>query len=532
MFRRGLLAALLLAALAHPAQAQNADNGGGALAVVACGTLPLAYQPGPNYRQTVDLNGNLCVTGSISASTAALAQSALPSLVPGTNSIYESLSGGLYVQPIYGQAVGGPLQVNTTNGLPIQGTAGGQAVPVSGAISCNNCGGASITTVTTTQGTIPWIVSGTVTTTPSGTQSVSSTGQINVYVLGTPTVSTTGQQTVLVGGTVSVSSTGKLTVSVDNTPSVSTTGQQTVYIGGQTTASDGLGNPTASQVLGYLLGWDPTNSVWRRAQVAPGTGAQMVSSSGTLAVSSTGQTAVSIIGTPSVSTTGLAGVVVVNTPSVSSTGVQAVNVVNAPSVSTTGLAGVVVVNTPSVSTTGQASVGVTQFNGVPVTPTVKATQGTNLLPVQSAVDSGRTAISLYTTTVSSGASGVETLVGLMALKGTTTSTIGAYTITSGKTLRLTSVLFGTANSAATAQTSTFSLRINTAGACSAAAGTVMMQARTSASTTPASFDRVPLVIPDGFEIAGNGTVTICVTASANFTGTGPKWDVDLIGFEY
>ena len=76
------------------------------------------------------------------------------------------------------------------------------------------------------------------------------------------------------------------------------------------------------------------------------------------------------------------------------------------------------------------------------------------------------------------------------------------------------------------------MRINTAGACSAAAGPVMMQARNSASTTPASFEGVPLVIPDGFEIAGNGTVTICVTASANFTGTGPKWDVELIGFEY
>ena len=500
MARRGLLALAALLCLSGAAQADS-------LTVAVCGTLPLAYTPGDVRNDTVDVNGNKCISGNITATavTAATAANSLPTVAAGAGPVFQSLGGAQYVQPVFDSENGGGAIVGVLNPFPVEvlntpsvsstgvqavicvsgcaGSGGTQSVSSTGQLSvyvlgtptvsstgtasvnCANCSG-SVGTVTTTQGTTPWVVSstgqsnvgiagtasvsttgqswitgtvallgtpsvsttgqqsvyilGTPTVSSTGVQAVnvvntptvsttgqqtvlvggtpsvsstgdswitgtvqiqgtpavsttgqqfvyvlgtptvsttgdswvtgtlSSTGQLSVYVLGTPTVSTTGQQTVLVGGIPTVSSTGVQAVNVVNMPTVSTTGQQTVLVGGTPTvsstgvqgvnvvntpavsgtgqqwvtgtvlltgtvaASDTLANPTTSNVLAYLLGWDPTNSVWRRVQVQAGTGAQIVSS--------TGQQTVLVGGTPVVSSTGLAGVVVVNTPAVSSTG--------------------------------------------------------------------------------------------------------------------------------------------------------------------------------------------------------------------
>ena len=331
MLRRGLLA---LAALLLLAGAARADT----LVVAACGTLPLAYTPGDVRPDTEDVNGNKCITGNISASavTAATAAAALPTIAPGAGPVYQSLGGAQYVQPVFDSENGGGTIVGLLNGLPVQGTVTATQGAPPWSVSCTNCsGGGGASTVTTTQGTVPWLVSGTVTTTPSGTQSVSSTGQANVGIVGVPAVSTTGQIVVNIGATPSVSSTGQTNVGIIGVSAVSSTGQQTVYVGGTTAASDALGNPTTSNILAYLLGWDPTNSVWRRAQVQGG--AQWVAVSGTASISATGQQNVGIVGVPAVSSTGNINVGQAGAPwTISSTGQANVGLVGVPSISSTG----------------------------------------------------------------------------------------------------------------------------------------------------------------------------------------------------
>jgi hypothetical protein len=65
------------------------------------------------------------IIGSISATTSATAAATLSSgLTPGSNAIYESLGGGLYVQPVFGSASGSGTQVDATHGLPVNIVAG------------------------------------------------------------------------------------------------------------------------------------------------------------------------------------------------------------------------------------------------------------------------------------------------------------------------------------------------------------------------------------------------------------------------
>ena len=59
--KKYLLALFLLLPLVIPAKADS-------LVVQTCGTLPLAYAPGATRYDTVDINGNKCISGSISAS--------------------------------------------------------------------------------------------------------------------------------------------------------------------------------------------------------------------------------------------------------------------------------------------------------------------------------------------------------------------------------------------------------------------------------------------------------------------------------
>ena len=338
MLRRGLLALAALLCLSGAAQADS-------LTVAVCGTLPLAYTPGAVVNDTVDVNGNKCISGNITATavTAATAADSLPTVASGAGPVYQSLGGAQYVQPVFGSANGGGTQVDSLNGLPVT-ILGTPSVSSTGVANVNcvvGCSASGASSVTTTQGTIPWVILGTVTTTPSGVQSVSSTGQQFVYILGTPTVSTTGQQTVLIGGIPSVSSTGTASVNCANcggSASTATTTQGTVPWVVSSTGQSNVGVIGTASV-------STTGQSWITGTVAL---------LGTPSVSTTGQQFVYILGTPTISSTGIPGVVVVNTPTVSSTGDTWVT----GTVSTTGIAGVNVVNTPTVSTTGVSNHGI------------------------------------------------------------------------------------------------------------------------------------------------------------------------------
>ena len=165
---------------------------------------------------------------------------------------------------------------------------------------------------------------------------------------------------------------------------------------------------------------------------------------------------------------------------------------------------------------------------------VKGTQGANGFSTQDIKDAGRTAISLYAANVTSGATGVETAITLTKSSGTAaTASAATFVVTSGKRFRIQSIVVGVrGNATATAQVTTFALRVNPAGAVTTTSTPIVIQARCYTPATASAQDRQIIPIPDGYEIAGDGTLQFGVTANSVFVTNAPTWDVSIVGFEY
>lgn len=164
----------------------------------------------------------------------------------------------------------------------------------------------------------------------------------------------------------------------------------------------------------------------------------------------------------------------------------------------------------------------------------KAQQPLYALPVQDLHNSGRTHVNYFAVAAAAGATGVETAITLTKSSGTAATTTGAsFVVTAGKRFRITHLSVATrGNATATAQTTTFSLRINTAGAVTTTSTPILFQARSATPATASAWDRYIIPIPDGFEILGDGTLQFGITANSTFTTNAPTWDVNIIGFEY
>jgi hypothetical protein len=173
--------------------------------------------------------------------------------------------------------------------------------------------------------------------------------------------------------------------------------------------------------------------------------------------------------------------------------------------------------------------------GDPVTGgNVAAVTAGGALEVIETKDFGRTAIVLFAVGAASGATATETAITLTKSAGTAATTAAAtFVVTSGKTFRITGITVGTRGHAtATLQTTTFNLRLNTAGAVTTTSTPVLLSARAATPATTLAWDRVSIPIPDGLEIAGNGTVQFGITAASTFITNAPTWDVLITGYEY
>jgi hypothetical protein len=104
---------LLLTLLASPAFAQGVPNT--AFVVTTCGSPPSTYQVGQNRPQTMNTQGLNCDA----IQQTALAQSTLPTLSAGSQSLYENLNGSLFVQPSFAGTL-----VDGSHGLPVNVIAG------------------------------------------------------------------------------------------------------------------------------------------------------------------------------------------------------------------------------------------------------------------------------------------------------------------------------------------------------------------------------------------------------------------------
>jgi hypothetical protein len=191
------------------------------------------------------------------------------------------------------------------------------------------------------------------------------------------------------------------------------------------------------------------------------------------------------------------------------------------------------------STLGTLSGKITTCNTNSVTitavPTLtKGTQGSTGFTVQEFKDAGRTHINLWATSAASGATGVETAISLTKSSGTSpTSAATSFVVTSGKTFRITSITVAARGHAtATAQLTTFNLRINTGGAVTTSSTPIVFSATVATPATASAWDRFQIPIGDGFEIAGNGTLQFGLTAAATFVTNAPTWFVTITGYEY
>lgn len=162
------------------------------------------------------------------------------------------------------------------------------------------------------------------------------------------------------------------------------------------------------------------------------------------------------------------------------------------------------------------------------------TQTSRALGVQQLHDAGRTHNRFYWMQSTVGTSGTETLMSMQSSIGTAAIAKGtSRTITSGKKYRINSVTFGIRGSgAASAASSVLSLRLNTAGACTATSTPIVLQTRVAMPAIASSYDRVVLPFSEGYEIAGDGTLQFCLSTNSQYTTNTPTLDFIVDGYEY
>ena len=173
-------------------------------------------------------------------------------------------------------------------------------------------------------------------------------------------------------------------------------------------------------------------------------------------------------------------------------------------------------------------------NVVAVPTLTKGTQGSTGFSVQPLNNAGRVALRFYAVAAAAGTTTTETAITLTkSADNGATSTAVSFVITSGKRFRITNIIVATrGNATATIQTTTFNLRINTAGAVITSTTPIILSARSATPATASAWDRLQLDIGDGIEILGDGTIQFGITAAATYTTNAPTWDVVIIGYEY
>jgi hypothetical protein len=149
----------------------------------------------------------------------------------------------------------------------------------------------------------------------------------------------------------------------------------------------------------------------------------------------------------------------------------------------------------------------------------------------------RTLVQLYATGVAAGATGVETAIQLAkagVLGAAPAAAAASLAPTSGKRFRITSITFASrGNATATAQVTTFNIRVNAAGAVTTASAGILLQVRTATPATALAWDRLTITFEDdGPELVGDGTLQWGVTANAVFVTNAPTWDVLITGYEF
>ncbi len=156
-------------------------------------------------------------------------------------------------------------------------------------------------------------------------------------------------------------------------------------------------------------------------------------------------------------------------------------------------------------------------------------------PVEINSHSTRKVVLYYATGTAAGTTGTETAITLTRSLNTGATTTGnSFVVTSGKKFHMTHISLASRGSmtAGTAQVTTFNVRLNLTSAVTTTSTPIIFQARSATPATAGAWDRISMAIPDGYEITGNGTLQLGVTANSVYVTNGPTWDINIVGFEY
>jgi hypothetical protein len=157
----------------------------------------------------------------------------------------------------------------------------------------------------------------------------------------------------------------------------------------------------------------------------------------------------------------------------------------------------------------------------------RGTATNNVLSIQRSIDI-RTPVTVYATAVAAGTTGNDTVINMTKILGNsgTPSTAAFFSVTSGKIMRINSIVFGTLGNTttATAQNTVFTLRRD----ASSAPANTLIQGRCATTAVISAIDRV--VMPLGLELESG--INFAMWARATYTTNAPTWDVIINGFEY
>lgn len=148
--------------------------------------------------------------------------------------------------------------------------------------------------------------------------------------------------------------------------------------------------------------------------------------------------------------------------------------------------------------------------------------------------SAATPVRFYATAVAAGTTTTETAISLTRSRNVSaTSAAVSWLVPAGKQYKVINIIVSSiGNAVATAQSTVFNFRFNSAGAVTTTSTPVLVAIRTATPATSGAIDRVSLCLPDGsFTIAGDGALQIGVTAAATYTTNAPTWDVCIIAVE-
>jgi len=160
--------------------------------------------------------------------------------------------------------------------------------------------------------------------------------------------------------------------------------------------------------------------------------------------------------------------------------------------------------------------------------TAKGSQAAYGLGVQELKDAGRTPITLYANSVTGVTS--EALLTITQVKGGTAQTAATnYTVTSGKTFRITSFTVTGTTSAAAVNNVRGTMRYVTSGTVTASSAPIITaQAAGIVATSGSALIPVSIMIADGFEIPSGANYGISQIANSTSTTI----SVMVTGFEY